>query len=75
MRYKVRNWHAVAASTRNAGPMKDRREERGGCTNDNRDYLDEYLFEDELDPSTTVQYFSGSLDQGNTDDNGSSPTS
>jgi hypothetical protein len=55
--------------------MKDRREERGGCTNDNRDYLDEYLFEDELDPSTTVQYFSGSLDQGNTDDNGSSPTS
>ena len=68
MRYKVRNWHAVSANSRNAGPMKDRREARGGCTNDNRDYLDEYLFEDKLDPATSVQFFSGSLSTEKTED-------
>ena len=40
---KVRDWNAVDAHFRNsAGAMKDRREERGGARNTNRDYIDEY---------------------------------
>ena len=39
-----RNWNAVNAHFRNsAGAMKDRREERGGASNTNRDYVDFYL--------------------------------
>ena len=68
MRYKVRNWHAVAAHNRVGGAMHDRRAPRGGCTNDNRDYIDEYLFEEKLDPATTVQFFSGSLSTEKTED-------
>ncbi len=38
-----RDWNAVDAHFRNsAGAMKDRREERGGASNNNRDYLDSY---------------------------------
>ena len=40
---KARNWNAVDAHFRNsAGSMKDRRTERGGAKNNNRDLLDEY---------------------------------
>ncbi len=39
-----RNWNAVDAHFRNsAGAMKDRREERGGASNTNRNYIDFYL--------------------------------
>lgn len=35
----VRNEAAIAAHFRKAGPMKDRREQRGGARNLKRDYL------------------------------------
>ena len=39
-----RDWNAVAAHFRNsAGAMKDKREERSGASNTNRDYIDYYL--------------------------------
>lgn len=41
--FVVRNWYAVAAHNRNsAGPMKDRRAQRGGNRNHYRDLMDEY---------------------------------
>lgn len=41
--FVIRNWYAVAAHNRNsAGPMKDRRAQRGGNRNDMREYLAEY---------------------------------
>ena len=40
---KVRIWNAVDAHFRNsAGSMKDRRSERGGTKNDNRDLIGDY---------------------------------
>jgi hypothetical protein len=40
---KARNWNAVDAHFRNsAGSMKDRRSERGGTKNDNRDLIGDY---------------------------------
>ncbi len=43
MRHVIRNWNAVSAHARNSGgSMHDRREGRGGCQNEQRDYLDEY---------------------------------
>ena len=48
----LRDWNAVDAHFRNsAGAMKDRREERGGASNNNRDYLDSYHedMEDDLE--------------------------
>jgi hypothetical protein len=40
---QVRDWNAVDAHFRNsAGPMKDRRNGRGGSTNISRDLLDDY---------------------------------
>jgi hypothetical protein len=47
-----RDWNAVDAHFRNsAGAMKDRREERGGAGNNNRDYIDSYHedMEDDLE--------------------------
>ncbi len=47
-----RDWNAVDAHFRNsAGAMKDRREERGGASNTNRDYFDYYHedMEDDLE--------------------------
>ena len=39
-----RDWNAVAAHFRNSvGAMKDKREERSGASNTNRDYIDYYL--------------------------------
>tara|TARA_R110000751_G_scaffold53818_1_gene116213 strand:- start:1360 stop:1605 length:246 start_codon:yes stop_codon:yes gene_type:complete len=39
-----RDWNAVSAHFRNsAGAMKDKREERSGASNTNRDYIDFYL--------------------------------
>lgn len=41
-RTRIRNWQAVAAHLRgSAGPMRDKRETRGGQTNDQRAFLDE----------------------------------
>ena len=41
-----RDWVAVDAHFRNsAGTMKDRREERGGARNTNRNFVDEYYGE------------------------------
>jgi len=51
--FVARNWYAVAAHNRNsAGPMKDRREQRGGNRNDYRDLMDEY-WEDSPDQNPT----------------------
>lgn len=48
MRYKVRNWIAVAAFNRNGGVhLHSRNEERGGQRNIQREYIDEY--EDDID--------------------------
>lgn len=45
--FVIRNCYAVAAHNRNsAGPMKDRRAQRGGTRNDMREYLEEYRDED-----------------------------
>jgi hypothetical protein len=47
-----RDWNAVDAHFRNsAGVMKDRREDRGGASNNNRDYIDSYHedMEDDLE--------------------------
>lgn len=38
-RNNIRNECAIAAHFRKAGPMKDRREERGGARNLKREYL------------------------------------
>jgi hypothetical protein len=47
VKIKTRNWIAVAAHFVNsAGPMKDRRSERGGACNTSRDLLDDYYLED-----------------------------
>ena len=46
MRYKIRNWIAVAAFNRNGGVhIRSRNEDRGGQRNDQREYLDEYEIE------------------------------
>lgn len=43
MRYKVRNWIAVAAFNRNGGiHTRSSNEERGGQRNSQREYIDEY---------------------------------
>lgn len=45
-RIKARNWNAVSAILRNAGPMKDRRAPRGGSSNESRDLI--YEAQDEI---------------------------
>ena len=42
---RTRNWRAVDAHFRHAGPMKDCREVRGGAKNDHKDLMAEALDE------------------------------
>lgn len=49
MRYNVRNWIAVAAFNRNGGVhIRSRNEQRAGQRNEQREYLDEYEYEDDI---------------------------
>ncbi len=49
---KARNWTAVAAIQRHAGPMHDRRDPRGGDRNLQAEYLDEAICESCGDTAT-----------------------
>lgn len=52
---KVRDWNAVAAWFRKAGPMRHKNTPRGGATNQSRDLIDQGMEElrDEEAPSTS----------------------
>ena len=50
MRYNLRNWVAVAAWNRNGGThQRSRNEARGGQRNEQRDYINEYKEELDID--------------------------
>ena len=51
----MRNWNAVDAHFRNsAGPMKDKRSQRGGGKNRSRDYIDGFVLDTEEEDSSVA---------------------